>query len=72
MHRIPLSLMALLASVSCVQAAKPPNIVLIMADDLGWSDLHCQGNQLLDTPTLPRQISWPTKRRSWLKNCGKN
>lgn len=29
-----------------------PNIVVIMADDLGWMDLHCQGNELLDTPSL--------------------
>ena len=31
-----------------------PNIVVIMADDLGWMDLHCQGNSLLDTPHLDR------------------
>ena len=24
---------------------KTPNIVLIMADDLGWKDLHCYGNK---------------------------
>jgi len=34
-----------------------PNIVLIMADDLGWMDLHCQGNHLLDTPHLDRLAS---------------
>ncbi|QDV42357.1 Arylsulfatase [Stieleria neptunia] len=33
---------------------KPPNIVLIMADDLGWKDLHCYGNEKLDTPNLDR------------------
>lgn len=35
--------------------AKPtgkPHIVLIMADDLGWQDLHCQGNPVLRTPNL--------------------
>lgn len=34
--------------------AKMPNIVLIMADDLGWKDLHCYGNDQLDTPNLDR------------------
>lgn len=29
-----------------------PNIVLIMADDLGWKDLHCYGNKNLETPNL--------------------
>lgn len=33
-------------------AATPPNIVVIMADDLGWMDLNFQGNKLLDTPHL--------------------
>ncbi|MFK7735193.1 MAG: sulfatase [Pirellulaceae bacterium] len=31
-----------------------PNIVLIMADDLGWKDLHCYGNGNLDTPNIDR------------------
>jgi len=34
-----------------------PNIVLILADDLGWMDLHCQGNQLVETPNLDRLAS---------------
>jgi arylsulfatase A len=29
-----------------------PNIVVIMADDLGWRDLHCYGNSKVDTPAL--------------------
>ncbi|WP_442508011.1 sulfatase [Novipirellula sp. SH528] len=33
---------------------KLPNVVLIMADDLGWKDLHCYGNEKLDTPHLDR------------------
>ena len=34
------------------QEARPPNIVLIMADDLGWKDLNCYGNDKLDTPNI--------------------
>jgi len=33
---------------------KTPNVVLIMADDLGWKDLHCYGNEKLDTPNIDR------------------
>jgi len=33
-------------------AAEQPNIVIIMADDLGWKDLHCYGNERLDTPAI--------------------
>ena len=35
-------------------AAPKPNIVVIMADDLGWRDLHCYGNAQIDTPFLDR------------------
>ena len=34
--------------------AKKPNLLFIMADDLGWMDLACQGNPLVKTPILDR------------------
>ena len=34
--------------------AKPPHVLLIMVDDLGWMDLRCQGNDRLNTPRLDR------------------
>jgi arylsulfatase A-like enzyme len=33
--------------------AAPPNVVVILADDLGFSDLGCQGGEI-DTPNLDR------------------
>jgi arylsulfatase A len=33
-------------------AAQKPNIVFILADDLGWKDLGCYGNKFNETPVL--------------------
>ena len=36
------------------QASDRPNVVVIVADDLGWADVGFHGNQLIDTPSLDR------------------
>lgn len=44
--------LSILFAGSAFGAEPLPDIVLILADDLGWKDLHCQGNPILRTPHL--------------------
>ncbi len=41
-------------SLASLNANERPNILLIVADDLGWSDLGCYGNELIDTPNIDK------------------
>ncbi|MEM7384627.1 MAG: sulfatase [Verrucomicrobiota bacterium] len=53
----PIFLLGLLFCTAPVaKAEKPPNILLIMADDLGWFDVRFNGNEHLDTPNLDRFV----------------
>lgn len=33
---------------------RPPNVLFLLADDLGWGDLSCYGNRKIVTPNLDR------------------
>ena len=43
-----------LAETVAAENNRPPNIVFILADDLGWADLGCYGADLHETPRLDR------------------
>ncbi|MGL4421208.1 MAG: sulfatase-like hydrolase/transferase, partial [Gemmataceae bacterium] len=42
----------LFLSLSAVATAAPPNIVIILADDLGYGDVGCFGQKFIQTPNL--------------------
>ncbi len=43
---------AYLSSIPRVAEQKPPNIVLIFVDDMGYGDISCFGSQAIHTPNL--------------------
>ncbi len=54
-NKLYLTLLASMAAISCSQKEKPlPNIVFILADDLGYGDLSCYGQENFSTPNIDR------------------
>lgn len=54
---LALALLCAAPSLSRAENRKPldrPNILFILADDLGWSDLGCQGSKYYETPNIDR------------------
>jgi len=55
---------------SATQAAEvPPNIVVFLADDLGYGDLHCYGNKVIQTPNLDAFASQGVKFTQGYSAC---
>lgn len=48
------TLLALLSVATLPAATKKPNIVLLLVDDMGWSDLACYGADLHESPNIDR------------------
>lgn len=56
MRKLPVYILFTFLGISNVLAQKKdlPNIVLIVADDLGYGDLHTYGNESVKTPNIDR------------------
>lgn len=49
--------LALAAALVSAAVARPPNLVFILADDLGYTDLACFGSRYYETPHIDRLAS---------------
>jgi uncharacterized sulfatase len=58
---ISLALSAIVLGTSLLHAADKPNVILILADDLGWGDLGCYGHAKFKTPNIDRLASEGTR-----------
>lgn len=47
-----LAVVGLLSTTQFVIAADRPNVIFVLADDLGWSELGCYGNTFNETPHI--------------------
>jgi arylsulfatase A-like enzyme len=66
MRLLFLSLLAFgLSSVPLLAKALRPNVILIVADDLGYSDLGCYGSKTIRTPNLDRLAAEGTRFTSF-------
>jgi len=56
---------------TAAEAKRPPNIVFILADDLGWTDLSCQGSKYYETPHIDKLAAQGLRLTSYYhaQNC---
>jgi len=55
--RVVLTALLTAVGLSTTAAGRPPNIIVILADDLGWGDISCQGGSGVATPAIDRLAS---------------
>lgn len=48
----PVTLLSTIILAGSLHAAEKPNIVFIFIDDLGWNDIACYGNEVVETPRI--------------------
>ncbi len=58
-----------IADMLSIKAADKPNILVILADDLGWGDLSCYGAKDLRSPNLDQLADDGMKFANFFANC---
>lgn len=60
-HFLALCVALAVSSMAALAAPRPPNFILIVADDLGYGDLGCYGSERIATPRLDRMAREGTR-----------
>ncbi len=69
MRPSPALVLALAAFASITYAKEKPNIVLIMVDDMGWSDIGPYGAEIIQTPNLDKLAANGLRFRQFYNNA---
>ena len=57
LRNVLLAIVAVLSignSAFSAESKRPPNIILILMDDMGWRDVGFMGNRFVETPNIDR------------------
>lgn len=70
--RVHLWLFTILITQASLFAAEPskPNVVVFLADDMGWGDSATYGHKLIQTPNLDKLASQGVKFTQCYSACG--
>ncbi|MEO8268969.1 MAG: arylsulfatase [Aureliella sp.] len=72
---MPRFILSAIAASVCLQwtllglAAEKPNIIFIMADDLGYGELGCYGQQVIQTPRLDQMAREGVRFKQFYAGC---
>ncbi len=45
--------------IASADEATPPNVIILLVDDMGWTDLGCQGSTFYETPHIDHLAADP-------------
>ena len=70
MIRINVALFLFLATWGSLPGAQTPNIVIFLVDDMGWGDLGCYGNEIIQSPHLDKFATEGIRFTQCYSACG--